>query len=115
MRPGLGDLVEGERLDVDPDLPGGHMPRDLEVRVAKVLGREHEVRVAENRETLEPHRAGQKRRLRSRRLTDLDDAGARRRGIDGGADRLAPQRIDDQRRTVATACLAEPVLEIVTV
>src|SRR5207237_8132265 len=99
--PCLGDPVERERLDRDLDPASRRMADELEVALAQRLDREAEVREAEQVDLLATHDGGAERRLRARRLADVDDPGAGRRRGQRRGERPVPERIDDDRRAVA--------------
>ncbi len=111
--PGRADLVERERLDVDPDPARCKLLGDIEVRLPALVVREGEVGVAEDREPLSADGGRREGRLRPRRLADVDDSRSRGGCVHGCPHRLAPERVDDERRPVPTGCLAKLLREVV--
>jgi hypothetical protein len=83
------------------------MRGELEIGLPAFVMRGAEVRMAEDREALAADSGGRERRLRTRGLADVHDARLGGRSLDRGPDRLAPQRVDDEGRTVAAASVPQ--------
>ena len=71
---------------------------ELAIAGRRGLGGDVEERVAEDRRRLAAHPGRLDRRRRPGRLPEMDDAHADRRSRERALERLAPERIDDERR-----------------
>src|SRR5438552_1070967 len=112
--PGVVDAVEREALDVDGDAAGLDLLEQVERCPAAVPRRHREVRVADDPQLLAAHDGGRERRVAAGGLADVDGPCAGRRGLRGRDDRLAPERVDHDRRAVAAERLLEPVRHAVS-
>ena len=96
-------------------LPAATCSVDLEVRLRSSSGESTKFEWPRIERPLSLTEPGRERRLRPGRLAELDDSRPTRGCVDRRPDRRTPQRIDDEGRAVASAGLAEPVLEAVAV
>jgi len=101
------DLLQRVGLDREVDLAAGGVPHELGVCGATYLRRHGEVRIPVDLQLLAPNHARSERRTGAGRLADLDDARARGRSLGRRDERLSPERVDDDGRTVTSRGLPE--------
>src|SRR5688572_623709 len=91
--PGLLDLREWERLDVDGDVAGGDVAREVEEALPALLGRREVDAEPAQVERDRPQRRGGQRDRRPGDVADLHVAGVPAGGLDRRDRRVAPQGV----------------------